>query len=42
MQALKKDGLKPLVLAVGHTPAVPIGHILLTTWGAVIVGVIAK
>jgi putative transport protein len=28
------------VAVLGFTPAVPIGHILLTTWGAVIVGVI--
>lgn len=29
------------VAVLGYTPAVPIGHILLTTWGTVIVGVIA-
>lgn len=27
---------------LGYTPAVPIGHILLTTWGTVIVGVMAN
>jgi Predicted Permease Membrane Region len=30
------------VAVLGFTPAVPIGHILLTTWGAVIVGVIGQ
>ncbi len=30
------------VAVLGYTPAVPIGHILLTTWGTVIVGVIAN
>ncbi|WP_431282504.1 aspartate-alanine antiporter [Humitalea sp. 24SJ18S-53] len=29
------------VAVLGYTPAVPFGHILLTTWGTVIVGVIA-
>jgi putative transport protein len=29
------------VAVLGYTPAVPIGHILLTTWGTVIVNVIA-
>lgn len=29
------------VAVLGFTPAVPFGHILLTTWGTVIVGVIA-
>lgn len=29
------------VAVLGYTPAVPIGHILLTTWGTVIVGLIA-
>lgn len=29
------------VAVLGYTPAVPIGHILLTTWGTVIVGIIA-
>ena len=29
------------VAVLGYTPAVPIGHILLTTWGTVIVGVMA-
>ncbi|HTO32104.1 MAG TPA: aspartate-alanine antiporter [Pararhizobium sp.] len=29
------------IAVLGYTPAVPIGHILLTTWGTVIVGVIA-
>ena len=30
------------VAVLGYTPAVPIGHILLTTWGTVIVGVMAE
>ncbi|MDQ6436375.1 aspartate-alanine antiporter [Mesorhizobium sp. LHD-90] len=30
------------VAVLGYTPTVPIGHILLTTWGTVIVGVIAN
>lgn len=30
------------VAVLGYTPAVPIGHILLTTWGTVIVGIIAS
>ena len=30
------------VAVLGYTPAVPIGHILLTTWGTVIVGVMAN
>jgi putative transport protein len=30
------------VAVLGYTPAVPIGHILLTTWGSVIVHVIAS
>ncbi|MHB2168953.1 aspartate-alanine antiporter [Alsobacter sp. R-9] len=29
------------VAVLGYTPAVPIGHILLTTWGSVIVGLVA-
>lgn len=29
------------VAVLGYTPAVPIGHILLTTWGSVIVGIMA-
>jgi putative transport protein len=29
------------VAVLGYTPAVPLAHILLTTWGTVIVGVIA-
>jgi putative transport protein len=29
------------VAVLGYTPAVPVGHILLTTWGTVIVGLIA-
>jgi putative transport protein len=29
------------VAVLGYTPAVPIGHILLTTWGTVIVGIVA-
>jgi putative transport protein len=30
------------VAVLGYTPAVPIGHILLTTWGTVIVGIVAS
>ncbi len=30
------------VAVLGYTPAVPIGHILLTTWGTVIVGLVAN
>lgn len=30
------------VAVLGYTPAVPLAHILLTTWGTVIVGVLAK
>jgi putative transport protein len=29
------------VAVLGYTPAVPIGHVLLTTWGTVIVNVVA-
>ncbi|WP_237216448.1 aspartate-alanine antiporter [Falsiroseomonas oryziterrae] len=29
------------VAVLGYTPAVPIGHILLTTWGTIIVGLVA-
>ena len=29
------------VAVLGYTPAVPLAHILLTTWGTVIVGIIA-
>lgn len=29
------------VAVLGYTPAVPVGHILLTTWGTIIVGVMA-
>lgn len=29
------------VAVLGYTPALPVGHILLTTWGTIIVGVIA-
>src|SRR5205807_2097246 len=29
------------VAVLGFTPAVPIGHILLTTWGTIIVGAVA-
>ncbi len=29
------------VAVLGYTPTVPIGHILLTTWGTVIVGIVA-
>ncbi|WP_207538175.1 aspartate-alanine antiporter [Sabulicella rubraurantiaca] len=30
------------VAVLGYTPAVPLGHILLTTWGTVIVGLLAR
>jgi putative transport protein len=30
------------VAVLGYTPTVPIGHILLTTWGTVIVGIVAS
>jgi putative transport protein len=29
------------VAVLGYTPAYPLGHILLTTWGTVIVGLVA-
>ncbi len=40
MAAVQERSESP-VAVLGYTPAVPIGHILLTTWGSVIVGVIA-
>lgn len=40
MAAVQERSGSP-VAVLGYTPAVPIGHILLTTWGTVIVGVIA-
>lgn len=40
MAAVQERSDSP-VAVLGYTPAVPIGHILLTTWGTVIVGVIA-
>jgi putative transport protein len=40
MAAVQEKSGSP-VAVLGFTPAVPIGHILLTTWGTVIVGLIA-
>lgn len=40
MAAVQERSGSP-VAVLGYTPAVPIGHILLTTWGTVIVGIIA-
>jgi putative transport protein len=40
MAAVQERSASP-VAVLGFTPAVPIGHILLTTWGTVIVGLIA-
>lgn len=39
--AAVQDRSGSMVAVLGFTPAVPIGHILLTTWGTVIVGIIA-
>lgn len=39
--AAVQDRSGSTVAVLGFTPAVPIGHILLTTWGTVIVGIIA-
>ena len=41
MAAVQEKSGSP-VAVLGYTPAVPIGHILLTTWGSVIVNVIAR
>ena len=41
MAAVQERSGSP-VAVLGYTPAVPIGHILLTTWGTVIVGIIAS
>ncbi|PWK68466.1 aspartate-alanine antiporter [Aminobacter sp. AP02] len=41
MAAVQERSGSP-VAVLGYTPAVPIGHILLTTWGTVIVGVMAN
>lgn len=41
MAAVQERSGSP-VAVLGYTPAVPIGHILLTTWGTIIVGVIAS
>ncbi|MFI5411590.1 aspartate-alanine antiporter [Kaistia sp. UC242_56] len=41
MAAVQERSGSP-VAVLGYTPAVPIGHILLTTWGTVVVGVIAS
>jgi putative transport protein len=40
--AAVQDKSGSTVAVLGYTPAVPIGHILLTTWGTVIVGLIAR
>ncbi|WP_270934594.1 aspartate-alanine antiporter [Falsiroseomonas oryzae] len=40
MAAVQEKSGSP-VAVLGYTPAVPIGHILLTTWGTVIVGLVA-
>lgn len=39
--AAVQDRSGSAVAVLGYTPAVPIGHILLTTWGSVIVGIMA-
>lgn len=39
--AAVQDRSGSTVAVLGYTPAVPIGHILLTTWGTVIVGIMA-
>lgn len=39
--AAVQDRSGSTIAVLGYTPAVPIGHILLTTWGTVIVGIIA-
>ena len=41
MAAVQERSGSP-VAVLGYTPAVPIGHILLTTWGTVIVNLIAR
>ena len=41
MAAVQEKSGSP-VAVLGYTPAVPIGHILLTTWGTVIVGLVAR
>lgn len=38
--AAVQDRSGSMVAVLGFTPAVPIGHILLTTWGTIIVGII--
>ncbi|PWS35209.1 aspartate-alanine antiporter [Falsiroseomonas bella] len=40
--AAVQDKSGSTVAVLGYTPAVPIGHILLTTWGTVIVGLVAR
>ena len=39
--AAVQDRSESPVAVLGFTPAVPFGHILLTTWGTVIVGLVA-
>ncbi len=41
MAAVQERSGSP-VAVLGYTPAVPVGHILLTTWGTVIVGLMAR
>ena len=40
MAAVQERSGSP-VAVLGYTPAVPIGHILLTTWGSIIVTLVA-
>ena len=40
MAAVQERSESP-VAVLGYTPAYPFGHILLTTWGTVIVGLVA-
>jgi putative transport protein len=39
--AAVQDRSESNISVLGYTPAVPIGHILLTSWGTVIVGIVA-
>ena len=41
MAAVQERSGSP-VAVLGYTPAVPVGHILLTTWGSIIVGLMAS
>lgn len=40
--AAVQDRSESPVAVLGYTPAVPFGHILLTTWGTIIVGIMAS